>query len=335
MKNIIYSSIIYCLFSSVLTVSVSYAGPENQQQYPEREYLEEPDYLPPVKPVKKVGKDIFSDADQTFSENKTYDELVSIIEASIKLCHDDLAQRHIKMLKAVADTKSAEKVEQLNGLLKTRLIGALQHKNNLNKLAIVIQEGDIRSIKVAIRAAIETASCPGDRDQLIKVVKSIKVALKREAEEKQRVMNAAISKGQAVQNREMHQRRMIAKSLLLLVGVLDLDSSASSLPTINQFQLTDELTAMSLEGVQKILETRYSATEVPGTNCVVEDMNEELSQQGSIYYVLTSIDEDAISRYRIKAVASDASAPDGLVLGPYDTYATAKMITGVVCPIAQ
>jgi len=302
---------------------------------PELEYMEEPE-ADSDNAGNKSLPDLNQRADQAAPDNLSEADLKKIIDASIKTCNVVLAQRYIQQLKVSRASESDVVVAQLDEQLKDKFVAMQRHKKNLHKLATVTQDGDIDSIKSAIRQAVKTISCPDDRKQLSSVVKNIQAMLKSEAREKQRVMNRAISKGQAAQNGEIQQRKMIAQSILLLIGVFDFDSGTSSVASIQGFQQTENLTDVGIKGLTQLIESQYGRDDSSGAGCVID--SNVADDKNNIYYVSTSTLSSAgnpVVRYRVNALSKESSPPADMLLGPYGSLSTARMIVENICPVSR
>ena len=307
---------------------------------PELEYMEEPEMEYLQEPEGNAGSavnkrlsDLNQRANLTEPDNLNSADLVKIIDASITICNIALAQRYIQRLKESEEAESAVVVAQMEEQLKNKFVAMQLHKKNLHKLAVVTQAGDITAIKAAIRAAMKTISCPDDRHQLVAVVKNIQAMLKSEAREKQRVMNRAISKGQAAQNEEIQRRKMIAQSILLLIGVFDLDSGTSGMANIQGFQQTENLTDVGIKGLTQLIESQYGRDDSSGAGCAID--SNVTDDKNNVYYVSTSTlsaTGNPVVRYRINAQPKASSLPADMLLGPYDSLATARMIVDNICP---
>ncbi len=302
---------------------------------PELEYIEEPEG-----DFDKVSNNRLSDLNQIISQavpdNLSNADLTKIIDASIKTCNVVLAQRYIQQLKGREAVESNVVVAQLENLLKDKVIAMQRHKKSLHELAMVTQDGDIGAIKSAIRKAMKTISCPDDRNQLVAVVKNIQAMLKSEAREKQRVMNYAVSKGQAAQNGDIQRRKMIAQSILLLIGVFDFDSGGSSMATIQGFQQTDNLTDVGIKGLTQLIESQYGRDESSGADCVID--SNVADDKNNVYYISISTLSStgrSVMRYRVNALPKESSLPVDMLLGPYGSMSTAKMIAENICPASR
>lgn len=334
-------------FTALFYVALSSADNPSRQissaVTPEPEYIEEPEleYMEePEGDFDKVSNNPLPDlnqrAGQAVPDNLSEADLKKIIDASIKTCNVVLAQRYIQQLKVIRAPESDAVVAQLDEQLKDKFVAIQLHKKSLHKLATVTQDGDINSIKSAIRQAVKTISCPDDRDQLSAIVKNIQAMLKSEAREKQRVMNRAISKGQAAQNGEIQRRKMIAQSILLLIGVFDLDSGTSSMANIQGFQQTDNLTDVGIKGLTQLIESQYGSDESSGAGCVID--SNVADDKNNIYYVSTSTlssTGSSVVRYRVNALPKKSSPPADMLLGPYGSLSTAKMIVENICPASR
>jgi len=333
-KTLFLSAFFTSLFFTV------YASAENTGQ-PEPEYIDEPDleYIQEPEEISDTAKnskpsDLNQKKYQSLQDNLSSDNLSEIIDASIKTCNIVLAKKYLRRLKTTSTSNGNAK--PMEDKLKDKIVSMEQHKNNLQNLAIATHDGDIDSIKTAVRKSMKSISCPDDRNQLTTVVKKIQAALKAEAKQKQSVMNNAISQGQASQNEEIQNRKAIAQSILLLVGALNLDTGTSSISTMNGLKQADMLTDIGLKGATQLIESQYSTADLPKSSCDIKsNRDNNQNEQDYTYYVFTSSTSDDRSRvihYRIEAIANQSGSPRGLALGPYNSFSTAKKIVESICP---
>ncbi len=303
------------------------------------EYLEEPEDIPD-KARNSRSSDLSKKINQTSPSRLSSDDLVKVIDASIKTCNIYLAQHYIQQLKKLSDPEFNRFIKQINNNLKNKISMIERHKENLHNLAMVMQNGNVNSIKIEIRKSLKTISCPDDRNQLSSIVKNIQAVLRDEAKAKQRIMNNAINKGQAAQNEKIQQRRIIAKSILLLVGAIDFDDiDSSDISAIRSLQNSGGLTNYDAKNPKQLANLNYTSANSLNTTCRIDEtINTFKDRKGKDYYITSSTSSHGKSKtieYKIKVITKGADPGKKFLPGPYKNLSTAKMIVRSLCPVSQ
>lgn len=138
------------------------------------------------------------------------DAMIAQANRDIDNCNLDAARQMIARIGQFSNHDAG----QLLQTLKEKEDAIRSHQRNLSSLASAVSSGDFQQVKSSIRTAMGSLACPGDREQLKRIVQKVKTIINQEAASNRSAMDNAIRKGQQSQHRAAQRRRAIADAIL-------------------------------------------------------------------------------------------------------------------------